>query len=197
MEIRASTWVEATREDAVDVESRDITLLTVPRDTETGKVEVKEDLFDLKDGHRRRIIETRFVSCARRRDIFGSKRPGKNGEQVNLAKTKKSGYEMSFMGSDGLDLGICQSTGPSEEADCARVWCTGVDDKEDIDSLEREELAGVSGGSILVTFFDTFETFDDSETEEEMILEWQEEAQKTIGKEGQAVMGHLLNSNCD
>jgi hypothetical protein len=58
-------------------------------------------------------------------------------------------------------------------------------------------LAVVSGGSILVTFFDTFETFDDSETEEEMILEWQEEAQKTIGKEGQAVMGHLLNSNCD
>jgi hypothetical protein len=70
MERRASTWVEATRAVVTAVESKDITLPTVRTRKEATETVDKEDSVALKDQLRRKIIATRYASCARRRDTF-------------------------------------------------------------------------------------------------------------------------------
>jgi hypothetical protein len=69
MERRASTWVEATRAVVTAVVNKDITLLTVRTRKEADTVG-KEGSVAPKDQPRRKIIATRYVFCARRRDTF-------------------------------------------------------------------------------------------------------------------------------
>jgi hypothetical protein len=101
-----------------------------------------------------------------------SKKGGKGGEQANLAKTKK-GYEMTFVAVEGLALSICHSTSSQGEEEGAQSWCIGVDD-DDMYSFGSEESKAVSDGSIPDAFFDAFETFVESDPEEEDMPEWQE-----------------------
>jgi hypothetical protein len=80
---------------------------------------------------------------------------------------------MTFVAVEGLALSICHSTSSQGEEEGAQSWCIGVDD-DDMYSFGSEESKAVSDGSIPDAFFDAFETFVESDPEEEDMPEWQE-----------------------
>jgi hypothetical protein len=97
------------------------------------------------------------------------------------------------MAVEGLDLSICHSTSSQGEEEDSQSWCIGVDD-DDIYSFDSEESKAVSDGSIPDAFFDTFETFDESDPEEEDMPEWQETPYEGAVRQEHSGMNSLMFS---
>jgi hypothetical protein len=100
---------------------------------------------------------------------------------------------MTFMAVEGLDMSICHSTSSQEEEKDVQSWCIGVDD-DDMYSFDSEESKAVNDGSIPDAFFDTFETFDELDPEEEDMPEWQETPCERAVRQGHSGMNYPMNS---